>query len=76
MAEEESGSLLAYAGVGGVVACCLALELLGGAIILGGLAATIGLSTGLTYLVVLGVGGALAVLLAISYRQFQTPIHA
>ena len=75
MSDEESGSLLAYAGLGGVAVCCLGIELLGGAAILGGLAATLGLSTGLTYLVVIGVGGALVALLTIGYRQFQTPAY-
>jgi len=35
---EENSSLLPYAGLGGVVACCLALELLDGAVILSGVA--------------------------------------
>ena len=39
----------------GVVACCLALELLGGAVILSGVAAAIGLSTGLMYVTVVGL---------------------
>lgn len=73
--DEESESVLAYAGVGGVTVCCLGIELLGGAALLGGLAATIGLSTGLTYLVVTGVGGAVAALLALGYRQSQGATH-
>lgn len=77
MAEEEDAeSLLAYAGLGGVAICCLGIELLGGAVILGGLAAMIGLSTGLTYLVVAGVGGIFAALLTVGYRQFQSATHA
>ncbi|MFC7157250.1 hypothetical protein ACFQPA_17605 [Halomarina halobia] len=66
---DDADSLLPYAGLGGVVVCCAVLELLGGAAILGGLAATIGLSTGLTYLAVTGVGGVTAVLLLLGYRQ-------
>lgn len=58
MSDDDSESLLAYTGLGGAAVCCLGIELLGGAAILGGLAATIGLSTGLTYLVIVG-GGAL-----------------
>jgi hypothetical protein len=54
---DETESFLPYAGVGGIAVCCFGIELLGGAAILGGLAATVGLSTGLTYLVVVGVGG-------------------
>ncbi|MCL7418309.1 MAG: hypothetical protein M8354_10790 [Halalkalicoccus sp.] len=72
---DDADSLLTYAGVGSVAACCLALELLGGAVVLGGLAAMLGLSEGLTYLVVLGVSGALVALLAIGYHQFQTTTH-
>lgn len=69
--EDDADTLLAYAGFGGVAVCCLGIELLGGAAIIGGLAATIGLSTGLTYLGVAGVGGVLATLLAVGYRQVQ-----
>lgn len=67
--DDETASLLTSAGLGGVVVCCLGIELLGGAAILGGFAALSGLSTGLTYLVVAGVGGALAALLVIGYRH-------
>lgn len=74
MADGEK-SLLTSAGFGGVAVCCLGIELLGGAVILGGLAATIGLSTGLTYLVVAGIGGLLAALLALGYRQFGGTSH-
>lgn len=70
MPGDESESLLTYAGFGGVAVCCLGIELLGGAAILGGLAAAVGLSTGLTYLAVAGVGGLVAALLALGYRQF------
>ncbi len=62
--EHERTSLLTAAGVGGAVACCPALELLGGAAVLGGLTATIGVSMGVTYVTVIGVGGILAALLA------------
>lgn len=68
--ESDSKSLLPYAGLGGLVACCLGIELLGGTAIVGGLAATIGLTVGATYLVVVGAGGLVAVLLALGYRQF------
>ena len=43
---------------------------------LGGLAAAIRLLTGLTYLIVAGVGGVLAVLLATGYRQVRGGTHA
>jgi len=59
---DESESLLAYAGVGG-------------AAILGGLAATVGLSTGLTYLVVTGLGGLLVAVVALGYRQIGGATH-
>jgi hypothetical protein len=72
---DESESLLAYVGFGGVAACCLGIELLGGAAILGGLATTIGLSTGVTYLVVAGIGGLLAAGLTLGYRQFGDASH-
>lgn len=73
---EETGSRLPYVGLGGAVVCCLGLELLGGAAILGSLAAAIGLSIGLTYAVVVGFGVVLAVLLALGYRQFGGSTHA
>lgn len=75
MAGDESESLLSYVGVGGAVVCCVALELLGGATILGGLATLIGLSTGLAYLVLIGIGGLVAALLALGYRQFRGVSH-
>lgn len=68
--ELDSESFLPYAGLGGLVICCLDIELLGGAAIVGGLAATVGLSTGAASLVVIGVGGLVATLLALGYRQF------
>lgn len=75
MADDESEPLLAYAGFGGVAVCCLGIELLGGAAILGGLAATIGLSTGLTYLMVAGLGGLIAGLLGLGYGHLGGPSH-
>ena len=70
MAGDEPESFLTYAGIGGAIACCAALELLGGAALLGGLAAVIGFSTGLTYLVVIGVGGIITALLVLGYHQY------
>jgi hypothetical protein len=68
---DDHPSLLSAAGIGGAVACCLGLELLGGAAVLGGLAAAIGLSTGHIYVGIIGVGGVLAALLTISYQQSE-----
>jgi hypothetical protein len=65
----DADSWLPSVGVGGVVACCLGLEMLGGAAVLGGLAATIGLSTGVTYLAVVGLGGLIALLFAAGYHH-------
>lgn len=67
---DKSGSWLPYTGIGGAVACCLALEVLGGAAVLGGLATIMGLSTGVTYLLVVGLGASLARFLAVGYHQF------
>lgn len=76
MPDDDSESLLAYAGFGGAAICCLGIELLGGAALLGGLAATIGLSTGLTYLVIVG-GGALGVVLLVrGHRHVSDPRYA
>lgn len=72
---DDNESLLSYAGLGGLAVCCLAIELLGGAAILGGLAAIVGLSTGLTYLVIVGIGGIVAALLVLGYRQFEGASH-
>lgn len=64
------GAVLAgYAGLGGAVTCCAVIELLGGAVILGGLAAFLGLSTGITYLAVAGLGGLAGALAAVGYRR-------
>ncbi|WP_435079165.1 hypothetical protein [Halococcus sp. AFM35] len=68
-------SLLGYAGVGGVVACCLVLELLGGAAVLGSVAAAVGLSTGLTYVAVIGLVGVLVVLLTLGHQQYKQTNH-
>ena len=69
---KKDSSLLTYAGFGGVVACCLALELLGGTVVLGGIAATVGLSMGLMYVAIVGLAGVLVALLALLYRQSTT----
>ncbi|WP_255152804.1 hypothetical protein [Halorarius halobius] len=66
---DDADSWLPYAGVGGVVACCLGLEVLGGAVVVGGLATTIGLSMGVTYLAVVGLGGLVALGLAAGYHH-------
>lgn len=71
----DGESLLTYAGFGGAVACCAALELLGGAALVGGLATALGLSTDLTYLAVVGLGGLLAVLLVRGYQQVGGVTH-
>lgn len=67
----EGMELVAYAGLGGAVTCCAVIELLGGAIILGGLAAFLGLSTGTTYLVVGAVGALVAALAFLAYRRVR-----
>lgn len=61
-------SWLPYAGVGGITICCLGLELLGGTATLSGLAATVGLSSGLTSATVVGLGGLLATVFAAGYQ--------
>lgn len=72
MSNDESW--LPYAGIGGVTLCCLGLELLGGAVILSGLTAIFGVSTGVMYVVIVSVGGLLAVLLVASYRRINSGI--
>lgn len=67
---DGSGSWLPYAGAIGAVACCLALEVLGGAALLVGIPTAIGLSTGVRYLSVVGRGAMLAGSLAVGYHQF------
>lgn len=74
--DDQSTSLLAYAGLGGVVVCCFGLELLGGTAVLGGLATAVGLSTGLTYLAVTGLGGLVAALVMLGYRRVQRETYA
>lgn len=71
----EGSSVLPYAGLGGVVACCLALELLGGAAVLSGVAATVGLSIGLTYVTVAGVMGILVAGVVLGYRLHTRNSH-
>jgi hypothetical protein len=68
---DDTESWLPYAGIGGLTVCCLALEVLGGVAVVSGLAAAIGLSTGLTYAVVVGLGGLLAALLVAGYQQLE-----
>lgn len=63
--------LLTLAGVGGIVGCCLALELLGGVALVSGLAAASGLSNGILYAAIVGLSGLLAVVLAVGYREFD-----
>jgi MFS superfamily sulfate permease-like transporter len=68
---DDTESWLPYAGIGGLTVCCVALEVLGGVAVVSGLAAAIGLSTGLTYAVVIGLGGLLAALLVAGYQQLE-----
>lgn len=63
--------LAAYVGLGGALACCAVIELLGGAVILGGLAAFLGLSTTVTYLGVGAAGGSIAALSVLGYRRVR-----
>jgi len=69
---DDDTSLTAYAGLGGIAACCLAIELLGGAAILTGAAAAIGLSTGMTYVGITGFAGLVATGTAYLYRRKTT----
>lgn len=75
MTDDGSDSLLPFAGAGGFavlagVVCCLGLKLVGGAVLFGGIAATIGLTTDQTTFVVGGVGGLLLAVLVLGYRRF------
>lgn len=72
---DDTESWLPYAGVGGVTICCLGLELLGGAAVVSGLAAVIGFSTGLTYAIIVGLGGLFVVLLVAGYQQLGGRTH-
>lgn len=67
----DADSWLPSAGVGGVVACCLGLEVLGGAAALGGLATAVGLSTSITYLAVVGLSGLVVLLFAVGYHHIE-----
>lgn len=51
--------------------CCAVIEILGGAVILGGLAAFLGLSTTVTYLAIAGAGGLMAALAALGYDRLS-----
>jgi MFS superfamily sulfate permease-like transporter len=68
---DDTESWLPYAGIGGLTVCCVALEVLGGVAVVSGLAAAIGLSTGLTYAFVICLGGLLAALLVAGYQQLE-----
>ena len=70
----EWPSLLSAAGIGGTVACCLVLELFGGAALRGGVATAIGLSTGLMYTTVVGTGVLMA-FLSLEYRRHAEKSH-
>lgn len=62
-------SLIAYAGIGGLTGCCLPIELLGGAAILSGISAVIGISTGILYLAAIGITGLTAAALVYLYQK-------
>lgn len=72
---DDADSWLPYAGLGGVTVCCLGLELLGGAAVMSGLAAAVGLSTGLTYAAIVGFGGLLATVFAAGYQHIGGLTH-
>lgn len=74
MFDDSSDSRVPAAGFGSVavlggVVCCMGLKLLGGAILFSGIAAMVGLSTGLVTFLVGGVGGLIVALLVLGYRQ-------
>lgn len=77
MPDEPAQSYLQVTGIGGTaviggVGCCMGLKLVGGAVLFGGLAATIGLSTEQITFVVGGGGGLLLAVLRFSYRIFRS----
>ncbi|MFB6235117.1 MAG: hypothetical protein ABEH81_09895 [Halopenitus sp.] len=72
---EQADSWLPYAGAGGAAVCCLGLELLGGAALASGLGAAAGLSSGLTYAVIVALGGVLTALLVAGYQQLARVNH-
>lgn len=77
MFDDPSESWLPFTGVGGIavvsgVICCLGLKLVGGAVLFGGLAATIGLSTDQTTFLVGGVGGLVLTVFVLSYLKSDT----
>lgn len=75
MSGSDPGPWLTSAGLGGAAVCCLTVELLGGTALVGGLAATIGFSTGVTYAAVVGLGGVLAVVLTLGHQQLGRTNH-
>lgn len=76
MADDTTESWLSFTGIGSIVAvsgiiCCMGLKLVGGAVLFGGLATTIGLTTDQATFLVGGVGGLLFAVLVLSYRKFR-----
>ncbi len=74
MFDGSSDSRVPAAGLGSVavlggVVCCMGLKLLGGAVLFSGIAAVVGLSTGLVTFLVGGIGGLLVAGLLLGYRR-------
>ncbi len=74
MARESSDSLRQVSGLGGLavvsgVLCCIGLKIVGGAVLFGGLAATVGITTDQTTFLVGGLGGVVLAGLVLTYRN-------
>jgi hypothetical protein len=74
MAKESSNALLQFSGLGGLavvssVVCCIGLKIVGGAVLFGGVAAAVGISTDQTTFLVGGLGGVLLAGLVLAYRS-------
>lgn len=76
MVRESSDSLLQASGIGGLavvsgVICCIGLKVVGGAVLFGGLAATVGITTDQTTFIVGGLSGFLLAGIVLTYRNFD-----
>lgn len=75
MSEETSDSVSRFSGIGGLavisgVVCCIGLKVLGGAVLFGGLAATLGITTDQTTFLLGSLGGVILAGFVLTRRKF------
>lgn len=74
--DDEQIPFFAKAGLGGLLACCISVALLGGTALAGGAAAVLGIAADVVIVTVAGLGLVLGVGVAYAYQKLRKPTCA